>query len=162
MIKRNENNKPIVINDKKELEYYADRRLAEIHYVIGSKTNFGWVDLDPKEKFPHGRVLRYAKQIAKKINSKYKTNAKIWNSGGRGLHIEFNLKNEIGTDKLRNELKQMCDELNKNFPKVSTKKTNDNDEMRADISTLHRTGNLRVGYSLNIKGGKIKIPIGKQ
>jgi hypothetical protein len=159
VLKRNHNDKPIVFNDAKDIEYWADRRLLSIHRVFGSKTDLGFIDMDIHDGVPQNTVKKYAKEIGAKIKDKYGVNTTIYSSGSeQGIHIEFNLKEAKDIDTLRGELKDLCDELNEGYEGFTTgivKGTG----VRTDTTTLKNNGNIRVPYALHESEGGIKKPI---
>jgi len=165
ILKRKHNDKPIVITnadpDKSgkpdNLQFWADRRLLSLHLVMGNKTKLGWVDVDLHGDFSPDKAKDYAKKVALEIKKEFGVSASLWNSGGTGIHVEFELKNEIEIDKLREQLKTMLDRLNESFDNITTGIVQGNG-LRSDISTLHEKGNLRARYSLGETYGKKKTP----
>lgn len=166
ILKRNHNGKPIIItNDDIEKKdktdnyfYWVDRRLLSIHEVFGKETDLGFVDLDLHGDYSFENAKKYAKEVSKKIKEKYGAEAKIYNSGGTGIHIEFKLDEKQSINNLRSELKELLDEINENWDNVTTgivKGTG----MRSDVSTLHNKGSLRVPGSLGETYGKEKKQI---
>lgn len=166
ILKRNHNGKEIVItNDDPKNDdqpnnyfYWVNRRLLSIHQVFGTKTNFGFVDLDIHGDFSLEKAKKYARELSKKIKSKYGTPT-IFNSGGTGLHVEFKLGQEMSIDKLRGELKELLDEFNKDWSDVTTGIVKGSG-MRSDISTLHNKGSIRVPGSFGESNGNIKQSLG--
>ena len=168
VLKRHHNEQPIVINTADEansgkpdnLLYWSDRRLLSIHYVLGPKTDWGWVDLDLHGDYPLSKARSYAAEVVKALRTQLDVNPTIYSSGGTGLHIQFDLGKEVGTDDLRNQLKDLLDTLNQGHPDVSTgliKGTG----LRSDVSTLKNTGSLRVPFTLGETYGRIKQPLPK-
>lgn len=163
VLKRNHKGKPIVINnDDPEKDdkpnnyfYWVDRRMLSIHQVFGSKTDIGFIDLDLHGDFSLQKAKKYAKEVSDKIKEKYNVSSIVYQSGGTGLHIEFKLKEEVSINQLRSELRDMLDELNKNWEDVTTGLVKGTG-MRSDISTLHDKGSLRVPGSLGETYGKEK------
>lgn len=161
-------NKPIIINnadleksgDKDNLIYWADRRLASIHFVMGDKTKLGWIDLDIHGSYPREKALKYAKAFVPTIKKELGVISQIFESGGGGYHVQFALSKETDIDELREKLKTMLDEFNKDWEGVTTSIVK-GDGMRSDISTLHEKGNLRVPYTLGETWGREKKPVGK-
>lgn len=167
ILKRNHNNKQIVItNDDPEKKdspnnyfYWVERRLLAIHQVFGTKTELGFVDLDIHGDYPIKDAKKYAKEVSGKIREKFGVGSTTYESGGTGLHIEFELKEAMNINTLRAELKEMLEEINKNWDKVSTGIIKGKG-MRSDVSTLHNKGSLRVPGSLGETYGKVKKPLG--
>lgn len=159
ILKRKHNDKPIVINNKEDLIYWADRRLLSLHRVFGPKTKLGFVDLDVHGDFSDAAVKKYAREVASKIRSKYGTSPTIFDSGGSGYHIEFTLKQEKDTDTLRNELRELCEELNEKYDGFTTGIVKGSG-VRTDTTTLKNNGNIRVPYALHESKGGIKKPLG--
>lgn len=168
ILKRNHNNKPIIITNadpknsgnSDNLLYWVDRHLLSIHKVYGMKTKRGVVDLDLHGDFPFSKAKEYAKNVASEIKKEFNVSSTLWNSGGTGIHIEFDLKQEEDIDKLRGQLKDMLDKLNKNYDNITTGLVKENG-LRSDISTLHSNGNIRTRYTLGETYGKPKEPINK-
>lgn len=166
ILKRNHNDKPIIITnadaDKSgspdNLIYWADRRLLSLHLVMGKKTNLGWVDLDRHGDFPFSKAKDYAKKVASEIKKEFGVSSSIWDSGGTGIHVEFEMKNEMDIDNLREQLKSMLDKLNKGLDSITTGMVKGSG-LRSDISTLHEKGNLRARYALGETQGKEKKPL---
>jgi 2'-5' RNA ligase len=162
VLKRNHNDKPIIFNSKDDLEYWADRRLLSIHRVFQNPTDFGLVDLDIHDGIDQSKVNKYAKEIAAKIASKYNTKPKIYSSGSKqGLHIEFDLNKKMDTDKLRNELKELCSELNEEYEGFTTGIVKGKG-VRTDTTILKENGNIRVPWAIHEKYGGVKKPIGAE
>jgi DNA ligase D-like protein (predicted 3'-phosphoesterase) len=161
ILKRKHNDKPIVLNSKEDLMYWADRRLLSIHRVFGPKTNLGFVDLDVHGDFSQGTAKKYAKDIAGKIKSKYGSGSTIYDSGGTGYHIEFTLGEEKDVDTLRNELRELCEDLNEKYDGFTTGIVKGSG-VRTDVTTLKNNGNIRVPYALHESKGGVKKPIGSK
>lgn len=156
VLKRNHNDKKIIISNDKDYSYWIDRRMISVHRVIEPKTDLGFVDLDVHGNFSKEKTLKYAKQIASKIKSKY-GKPTIYESGGTGYHVEFHTK-ETNVDTLRNDLREMCEDLNEDFDGFTTGIVK-GDGVRTDTTTLKTNGNIRVPYALHEKYGGIKKPI---
>jgi hypothetical protein len=168
VLKRNHGEKQIVISDDNQKNdenpnnywYWVKRRLLSIHEVFGPKTKLGFVDLDLHGGYSIEEARKYASKLSALIKKEYGSSPNIYQSGGTGLHVEFNLK-ETSTDKLRSELKSLLDELNEDFEGVKTGVVKGKG-MRTDISTLHDKGSLRVPGSLGETYGKIKKKVGSK
>lgn len=158
ILKRHHNDKPIVIKNKEDLEYWADRRMTGIHRVFGKKTKLGFVDLDVHGDFSDAKVQEYAKEAADEIKTKYNTNPIIYDSGGSGYHIEFELKQEKDTDALRDELHDLCEKLNEKYEGFTTGIVKGNG-VRTDTTTLKNNGNIRVPYAIHETKGGVKEPL---
>lgn len=168
ILKRNHDGEQIVItnddikNDENPNNYFywIKRRLLSIHQVFGKKTNLGFIDLDLHGNFSFNEAKQYAKEVSKKIKSIFNTSPHIYQSGGSGIHIEFNFATPKDIDELRIELKEMLDEINKDWDNVSTSIIKGNG-MRSDVSTLHNKGSIRVPGSLGETYGKEKKGLGQ-
>lgn len=169
ILKRNHNNKTIVITnddpEKKESPnnyfYWVERRLLAIHQVFGPKTSLGFVDLDLHGDFSLIEAKKYAKELSLKIKENFNVPPTTYQSGGTGLHVEFKLEEEKNINSLRAELKEILNDINKDWKNVSTGIIKGNG-MRSDISTLHNKGSIRVPGSLGETYGKVKKPIGSE
>lgn len=165
ILKRNHNEKSIIItnadSDKSgnpdNLIYWADRRLLSVHRVLGTKTKLGFVDLDI-HNFSKPKTLGYAKKLSLILKKEFNVSPIIFESGGAGYHVEFELEKEIDIDFLRNKLKDLLDEFNKDFNGFTTGIVSGSG-VRTDVSTLHEKGNLRVPYTIGETYGKEKKPI---
>ncbi len=167
ILKRNHDGKEIVIknDDKSDIDnpnnywYWVNRRVLSFHEVFDTKTKKGFVDIDI-----HGNVkLSKAKEYVTKylipvLKKEFKTTPKIYESGGKGLHIEFNLNKETQIDDLRKQLREILDNINKDLDWVSTKVIKGNG-IRSDISIIHNKGSIRVPGSIGESTGKIKRKI---
>lgn len=168
ILKRNHNDKPIVItnDDKKNVDepncywYWVERRLLSFHFVLGTKTKLGFVDLDPHGNFEMSRMKEFANKVSSEIRREYGVTASTYQSGGDGLHIQFDLPKEVDVDKLREELKKILNKLCEDYDDITTGIVKGN-KLRADISTLHQKGGLRVDGSLGEKTGKEKKKLDK-
>ena len=166
ILKRNHDGKQIVISsdDEKGSEspdnywYWTKRRLLAIHEVFGIKTDIGFVDLDLHGGYPLEKAREYAKKAAIAIKGKYGVQPKIYQSGGTGLHVEFELGEKVEIDSLRKELRELLDKLNEDFEGATTGIVKGKG-MRTDVSTLHNKGSLRVPGSLGETWGKVKRPL---
>lgn len=169
ILKRNHDGKPITItgDDQKGADdphnywYWVKRRMLSIHEVFGTKTRIGFVDLDLHGGYPLGKAKEYARKAAAAIRDKYGVQAKIYQSGGTGLHVEFDLGKDVGIDGLRKELRGLLDKLNEGFEGATTGLVKGKG-MRTDISTLHNKGSLRVPGSLGETWGKVKKPLSQE
>ena len=165
ILKRKHNDRPIVINTADEansgksdnLLYWADRRLLSLHYVLGTKTDFGWVDLDLHD-FPMNKAKDYAARVVEALHRELDVKPETFESGGTGLHIQFELDQKVSTDDLRTQLKDLLDTLNQDYDDVSVGIIKGKG-LRSDISTLKNTGSLRVPYALGETYGRVKRPI---
>jgi hypothetical protein len=166
ILKRNHDGKPIVISsdDQKGKDspnnywYWVKRRMLSIHEVFGTKTDIGFVDLDLHGGYSLEKAKEYAKKLGPAIKEKYGVQAKTYQSGGSGLHVEFELNKEMAVDTLRSELRELLDKLNEDFEDATTS-TVKGKGMRTDVSTLHNKGSLRVPGSLGETWGKVKRPL---
>jgi len=158
VLKRNHNDKKIVISDDKDYTYWIDRRMISVHRVIESKTDLGFVDLDVHGNFSKEKTLEYARKVSSKVNSKYGSKPTIYESGGTGYHVEFKTSGK-SADTLRNELRELCEDLNEDFDGFTTGIVK-GDGVRTDTTTLKTNGNIRVPYALHEKYGGIKKPVG--
>jgi hypothetical protein len=169
ILKRNHDDKPIVISNDDQggseksnnYWYWVKRRLLSIHEVFGTKTGIGFVDLDLHGGYPLEKAKEYAKKLVPVIKEKYGAQAKIYQSGGAGLHVEFELGKEVDIDSFRKELRDLLDKLNEDFEGITTS-TVKGKGMRTDISTLHNKGSLRVPGSLGEVWGKVKKPLSQK
>jgi len=167
ILKRNHNDKPIVItnDDPKKRDddphnyfYWVDRRVLSFHEVFGNKTDMGFVDLDLHGDFSKNQAQKYISKLKKEIKDKYNSSVRVYNSGGTGFHVEFDVP-EQSIDKLRKELKDMLDELNKEYDNITTGIVKGSG-MRTDITTLHNKGSLRVPGSIGENTGNVKTIVG--
>lgn len=165
VLKKHHNDKPIIINDATRensgnpdnLIYWIDRRLLSLHHILPDKTTRGFVDLDLHD-FPIERAKSYAKEVVAAIKDELGVKAEVWESGGTGLHIEFDLGKEVDIDDLRKQLKDMLDKLNEGKEDITTGIVKGRG-LRSDISTLHSGGSLRVRHSLGETYGREKKPL---
>lgn len=168
ILKRNHNGKQIVITnddpekseDPRNYFYWTKRRLLAIHEVFGTKTDLGFVDLDIHGGYTFEQAKKYAHALAGKLKEKFGGTPILYQSGGSGVHVEFNLKDEVPINDLRKELKELLDEFNKDQKGVTTGVVKGSG-MRSDVSTLHNKGSLRVPWSLGETYGKVKKPLEK-
>jgi hypothetical protein len=166
ILKRNHDNKQITItgddqggaDDPHNYWYWVKRRMLSIHEVFGTKTDIGFVDLDLHGGYPLEKAKEYAKKAAAAMKEKYGVQPKVYQSGGTGLHVEFELGEEVGIDGLRKELRGLLDKLNEDFEGATTGLVKGKG-MRTDVSTLHNKGSLRVPGSLGETWGKVKKPL---
>jgi len=169
ILKRNHDGKPIVISGDDEggsekpdnYWYWVKRRMLSIHEVFGTKTNIGFVDLDLHGGYPLEKAKEYARKIGPAIKEKYGVQTKTYQSGGTGLHVEFELGEEVSIDNLRKELRELLDKANEGFEDATTS-TVKGKGMRTDVSTLHNKGSLRVPGSLGETWGKVKKPLSQE
>ena len=166
ILKRNHEGKPITItNDSPEevdaptnYEYWIRRRLLSFHYVSLQKSNKIWVDLDPHGAVPFAKTVKYAREVAPWVAKLFNAKMSIWQSGGMGVHVEGTLDNEIDVDIARNKLKDFLNRFNLKYKDVTTGIAKEG-QIRSDVTTLHKTGNLRLRYAIGEITGRIKIPL---
>lgn len=147
------------IEDPHSLEYWANRRLVELHRVVGAKTDVVWVDLDPKGNAPSRQlVLDIVPQIESIVRSVY-PQAQIvsWDSGKRGVHVEGYLPRKVSTDAARRKLRTALDRAFADDPRFTTGVAKPG-QIRLDVTTLKRTGSLRTPWTPTIEG-RVKRPL---
>jgi len=167
VIKRNEDG-PIKINNKEELESYNTGRMVEIHYEVGEETADGYktkvifIDIDPNEKVPFEKVKQITKEIADLLHHIQNVKDVTINfSGGRGFHVYGKLNELFDIDAAREMLNDTLKEYieRKQDNTLSVKVTKNPYSIRLDTSLLKKRGTLRAPYSLNSKTGLVCTPI---
>lgn len=147
------------VDDPHALEYWANRRLVELHRVVGARTDVVWVDLDPKGDGGLRKVvLDVVPRIEAVIHRVY-PRAKIvsWDSGKRGVHVEGYLPRPVSTDAARRKLRAELDREFAEDPRFTTKIAQPG-QVRLDVTTLKRTGSVRTPWTPTVEG-RIKRPL---
>lgn len=152
---------PIRINSVEDFDRFNDGRVVEWHRCVGTETTIGWVDLDPKPKFPREELQKLTEALYEGLAKNFENDrVEVVYSGGRGFHVYLYMANPVATDTLRQSLKKYLDEnIVPEFPKTTTSLSREQDTCRLDVSTLHRGGSLRVPWSLNATTGDTARPI---
>jgi hypothetical protein len=166
ILKRNHDDKLITISNDDQGDpenphnywYWVKRRLLSVHEVFGPKTSIGFVDLDLHGGYSLEKAKEYAKKLGPIIKEKYNVQTKVYQSGGTGLHVEFELGEKMSIDNLRKEMRELLDKFNEDFEGATTS-TVKGKGMRTDVSTLHNKGSLRVPGALGETWGKVKKPL---
>lgn len=147
------------IEDPHSLEYWANRRLVELHRVIGPRTDVVWVDLDPKGDGQLRKLVRdvvpYIEDVIRAVFPEARIQA--WDSGKRGVHVEGYLPRKVSADKARKHLRAMLDETFAGDDRLTTGIAKPG-QIRLDVTTLKRTGSVRAPYSPTVEG-RIKRPL---
>jgi hypothetical protein len=151
------------IDDPTSLEYWINRRAVEFHLTLhGSQTDVAWVDIDihkPKNLAVDRKKARsLIPRITRVIRQVAGGSVSTWDSGRSGFHVMSNLRDPIGVNQLRRDLR---DALNRAFEddKSVTTSIAKSGQIRLDVTTLKDTGSLRAPYSLSVFG-HAKRPIG--
>jgi predicted RNA-binding Zn-ribbon protein involved in translation (DUF1610 family) len=138
-------------------------RMLEVHRVIPTETtNFGWVDIDPREKTD----FSYTKKITKALHDYLVDMAFVkaidtYFSGNRGFYLVLSLTKPMNVDELRAILVSTLESFiaDSPFDNLTTGVTRNPKGIRLDVSTLKRTGSIKMPYSLSYKTGLSVIPI---
>ena len=154
---------PIRIKSVEDFDKLNNGRSVEFHKVVGRRTKYLWVDLDPQEKYPWEDVKRASSAVSKMMSAIAGVQSVSMRfSGGRGFHVVGELNAEMDVDDAR---KMLIDDLNEqvipNFKNTTTSIAKDPSSMRLDTSTLHDAGSLRSEWSLNIRTGLVCLEISK-
>lgn len=147
------------IEDPSSLEYWANRRLVELHRVVGPKTDVVWVDLDPKGDSGLRRlVLQVVPAVEGVVRSVY-PKAKIvsWDSGKRGVHVEGYLPRKVDVDAARRKLRKGLEAVFAGDPRFTTGIAKVG-QVRLDVTTLKRTGSVRAPWTPTVEG-RVKRPL---
>lgn len=147
------------IEDPTALEYWANRRLVELHRVVGAKTDVVWVDLDPKGNGDLRRLVLAITPLVEEIVRRVYPKAEIasWDSGKRGVHVEGYLPRKVDVDAARKKLRAALDEQLGDDTRFTTGIAKPG-QIRLDVTTLKRTGSVRTPYTPTIEG-RIKRPL---
>lgn len=147
------------LEDPSSLEYWANRRLVELHRVVGQKTDVVWVDLDPKGDGPLRRLVReVVPKIERVVQSVYpKAKIVLWDSGKRGVHVEGYLPRKVDVDAARRKLRKALEEAFARDPRFTTGIAKVG-QVRLDVTTLKRTGSVRAPWTPTVEG-RIKRPL---
>jgi len=155
IVKRNDKEgKPITVNKLEDFEKLNNGRNIEFHYVIGKKSDIGWVDLDPGKNFDFEIAKKIAKGLKEKLkNLNFIQSVDIKYTGGRGFHLILNFTETRDVNKTREELKSFLEEYAERSSEKLVLKKPKPSEMRLDVSTFHDKGSIRAPYSLNVDTG---------
>lgn len=147
------------IEDPSSLEYWANRRLVELHRVVGPTTNVVWVDLDPKGDGDLRRlVLEVIPTVERVVRSVYPKAAIVsWDSGKRGVHVEGYLPRKINVDAARRKLRKALQDAFAGDPRFTTGIAKVG-QVRLDVTTLKRTGSVRAPWTPTVEG-RVKRPL---
>jgi len=134
-------------------------RTVEFHIVLPTQySRIYWIDLDPKEKFPFETVYEIAEKIKNLClkNISNTSDVVINYTGGRGMYVIGFLNKEQDVNKIKNTLKELIESnIIPEYPKTTLGFTKESDNMRIDLSTLHKLGSIRSPYSLNATTGLV-------
>lgn len=146
------------IDDQNSLEYWIWRRMIEIHIVSNSTTDMVWIDWDPHSNSMKAAAKRAAIEGAKVIKDIFpKAKTIVYDSGKRGFHTMGFLGAKVDVDNAREKLKQALKEKYEDSTEITTGLAKEN-QIRADITTLHKDGSIRAPFSFTIDG-KAKVPL---
>ncbi len=154
----------IRIDSVTDFDRYNNGRTVEFHKVVADSTDYGYVDVDPKENVAFEKTKKVATDVHDLLAKQPDVRGvDLAYSGGRGFHIYPRYARARPTDQARKELKSLMDEYieQSGDEKLTTGVARENDMIRLDTSTLHRTGSLRVFGSLNAKTGLKCLPIAR-
>ncbi len=152
------------IEDPSSYEYWINRRVVEFHRVIGSKTRYVWVDIDPHPRDHDPQLVSKMEAAVPKVVEVLraafpKAQVEIWSSGKRGIHVEGYLPQAVSTDNARKVLRKGLDAAFASDPTFVTGLARPG-QIRLDVTTLKRTGSIRAPYSFSV-GGQPKVPYRK-
>lgn len=153
------------IEDPSSFEYWINRRVIEFHRVIGAKTQYIWVDIDPHPRDHDPHLIKTMEtavpRIVQVMRRAYpKAKLEVWSSGKRGIHVEGFLPKPVSTDQVRKVLRKGLDAEFAGDPMFVTGIARPG-QIRLDVTTLKRTGSLRAPYSYSV-AGRPKSPYAKR
>jgi len=144
-----------------DLGWYTDRRFAEFHPVIGTRTDKVWVDIDPGPNRSTESLKPLVRKVVDSVNQMSNVqDVQLAYSGGRGFHVRGILKKPEDTDSMRVRL---TEQLKRDFPEedVVFQKPKGK-QVRLDTSTLKRMGSIRALRSINVDTGRVALPLSLQ
>jgi hypothetical protein len=146
----------IRIASTSDFDHYNNGRTVEFHKAIGNSTDYGLVDIDPRENVPFSKVKKVVGKVYDLLSSLPNIdNVDLIYSGGRGFHLYPKYSSLRDTNELRTELNAILGsfiaETNDNT--ITTSIPRFTDQIRLDTTTLKSTGSLRVKDSLNGRTG---------
>jgi hypothetical protein len=147
------------IEDPSSLEYWANRRLVELHRVVGQKTDVVWVDLDPKDDGDLRQLVRKVVPKVERVMRSVYPKARIvsWDSGKRGVHVEGYLPSKVDVDAARRKLRKALEAVFAGDPRFTTGIAKVG-QVRLDVTTLKRTGSVRAPWTPTVEG-RVKRPL---
>jgi len=154
----------IKIDSAVDFDRYNNGRTIEFHKVVADSTDYGYVDVDPKEDVAFEKTKEIATDVHDLLAKQPDVSGvDLAYSGGRGFHLYPRYRRAKSTDQAREELKSLMDEYieQSGDEKLTTGIARENDMIRLDTSTLHRTGSLRVLGSLNARTGLKCLPVAR-
>jgi len=152
IFQRKDQDKYIVVNSE-SYDKYNNGRTVEWHPILEAEESFGFVDIDPQDKVEFEFTKKTTKDLHDFLSKKYKI-TEVRFSGSRGFHIYFQLNKRHNVDKTREETKKLLIEFIGNNSRLTLGLAKPN-QIRLDITTLHRMGSLRALYSLHKKTGLV-------
>lgn len=153
------------IDDPSSYEYWVQRRVIEFHRVIGARTHYIWVDIDPHARDHDPKVIRAMERAVPRVVDVMRrafpnATIEIWHSGKRGIHVEGYLSKAVSTDHARKLLRKGLDAEFLRDPRFTTGLARPG-QVRLDVTTLKRTGSIRAPLSFSV-AGRPKVPYGTQ
>jgi len=155
----------IRIDSVEDFDHYNNGRTIEFHKVVGEQTDYGYVDIDPKEEVPFDEAKRIASDVADLLSEQEDIDqVELAFSGSRGFHIYPHYKQPKPPDDARGELRELLGSYieESGDEKLTTGVTREPDVIRLDTSTLKRMGSLRVPGSLNVRTGLRCTPVSRE
>ena len=154
----------IDINTEKEFDRFNNGRVLEFHKVLEDTSNYGFVDVDPREDVPFDKVKEVTGMLYDLLSSLPEVEeVDLIYSGGRGFHLYPKYRSYKDVDGLRRELRDILEAFaNSVDANLTTHRTTSSDQIRLDVSTLKSTGSLRAVYSLNGRTGLRCIPVSRR
>jgi hypothetical protein len=154
----------IRVNNIEDFDKLNNGRTIEFHKAVGETTDYGYIDIDPKEQVSFEKAKRVTIGIYDLLSKQDDVHTvDIVYSGGRGFHIYPFYKSTKPTDRVRQELKVLLGKYIEELgdEKLSTGVVKEKDAIRLDTSTLYSMGSLRVTGSLNAKTGLRCSPVSR-
>jgi hypothetical protein len=138
-------------------------RTVELHSVISDdRVKTACIDIDPREKVPFDTTKNITKRVYEYLVDWDIVNTiGICFSGDSGFYIRINLKECMDINAIRNLLYNAIHNFigDENLDNMTTGITIRPNDIRADISSLKRTGFAKLPRSLSYKTGLAAIPI---
>lgn len=158
IVRRNDpkTGEPFRINSVREFKELNNGSIVEWHpeVVKNHDTDFIFVDVDPRPKFPWKDTKKLAidaYEVFKDSNKVKKVEIRF--SGGRGFHVLGYLKRRMDVDDARELAKELLRPLE--TKRISISLPEGENTCRLDVTLLKYRGSLRAPWSLHSKTGLV-------
>jgi predicted RNA-binding Zn-ribbon protein involved in translation (DUF1610 family) len=153
---------PIILNEDTFGRMNTGRTVELYSVISDDKVKTACIEIDPREKVPFETTKNITARVYEYLADwDIVNNIEICFNGDSGFYIRINFKDYMDINSIRNLLYNSIHNFirEENVDNMTTGITIHPDDIRADISSIRKTGFVKFPFSLSYKTGLSAIPI---